>query len=54
MLLFNKIRTLRISRIHGWKHTKVEYIIMSQLVGLLIMGHGTKYKWIICEMDSKK
>jgi len=37
-----------------WRHIKVEYIIMSQLVKLLIMGHGTKYKWIICEKDSKK
>jgi hypothetical protein len=31
-----------------WKHTKMEYTILSQLVGLSIMGHGTKYKWIIC------
>jgi hypothetical protein len=38
----------------GWKHIKVEYIIMSQLVKLSIMGHETKYKWIICEKDSKK
>jgi hypothetical protein len=37
----------------GWKHIKVEYIILSHLVGLLIMGHGTKYKWLICEKDSK-
>jgi len=36
------------------KHTKVEYIILSQLVGLSIMGHGMKYKWIICEKDSKR
>jgi len=27
-----------------WKHTKVECIILSQLVGLSIMSHGTKYK----------
>jgi hypothetical protein len=39
---------------HGWKHIKVEYIILSQFVGLSIMGHGTKYKWIICENYSKK
>jgi hypothetical protein len=26
---------------------------MSHLVELSIMGHGTKYKWIICEKDSK-
>jgi hypothetical protein len=38
----------------GWKHSKVEYIILSQLVELSIMGHGTKYKWIICENDSKR
>jgi hypothetical protein len=42
------------TRILGWKHIKVEYINMSQLVGLSIVGHGTKYKWIICEKDSKK
>jgi hypothetical protein len=35
---FEKIWTIR------GKHTKVEYIILSQLVGLSIMGHGTKYK----------
>jgi hypothetical protein len=39
--------------IWGWKHIKVEYIILSQFVGLSIMGHGTKYKWIMCEKDSK-
>jgi hypothetical protein len=39
---------------HGWKHTKVEYIILSQVVRLSIMGNGAKYKWIICEKDSKK
>jgi hypothetical protein len=38
----------------GEKHTKVEYIILSQLVGLSIMGHGTKYERIICEKDSRK
>jgi hypothetical protein len=38
----------------GWKHIKVEYIILSQLVGLLIMSHITKYKWIICKKDPKK
>jgi hypothetical protein len=27
---------------------------MSHLVGLSIIGHGTKYKWTICEKDSKK
>jgi hypothetical protein len=37
-----------------WKHTKVECIIMSQLVGLSIMSHGTKYKWIIFLNDSRK
>jgi hypothetical protein len=37
-----------------WKHTKVECIILSQLVGLSIMNHGTKYKWIIFLNDSKK
>jgi hypothetical protein len=26
---------------------------MSQFVELSIIGHGTKYKWIICENDSK-
>jgi hypothetical protein len=26
------------------KHTKVEYIILSQFIGLSIMGHGMKYK----------
>jgi hypothetical protein len=36
------------------KTPKVEYIIMSQLVGLSIIGHGTKYKQIISEKDSKK
>ncbi len=36
----------------GWKHIKVEYIVLSQLVGLSIMGHGSKCKWIICEKDS--
>jgi len=35
------------------KHIEVEYIIMSQLVRLSIKGHGTKYKWIICEKDFK-
>jgi hypothetical protein len=37
-----------------WKHIKVVYIIMLQIVGLSIIGHATKYKWIICEKDSKK
>jgi hypothetical protein len=37
----------------GWKHTKLEYIVFLELVGLSIMGHGTKHKWIICERDSK-
>jgi hypothetical protein len=32
----------------------VEYIILSNLIGLSIMGHGEKYKRIICEKDSKK
>jgi hypothetical protein len=36
------------------KTLEVEYIIMSQLVGLSIIGHGTKYKQIIYEKDLKK
>jgi hypothetical protein len=32
----------------------LESIIVPQFVGLSIMGHGTKYKWIMCEKDSKK
>jgi hypothetical protein len=36
----------------GWS-IKVESIILSQLVGLSIMGHGTKHKLIICEQNSK-
>ncbi len=36
------------------KHTEMEYIILSQLGGLSIMGHGTKYKWIICEKELLK
>jgi hypothetical protein len=51
--LLGKIIFLQILKIHGWKHIKVEYIILSQLVGLLFMGHATKYKWIIYENDSK-
>jgi hypothetical protein len=27
---------------NGWKHNKVEYVILPQFVGLSIMGHGTK------------
>jgi hypothetical protein len=37
----------------GWKHIKVEYIILSQFIELSIMSHGTKYKWIICEKIQK-
>jgi hypothetical protein len=32
----------------------VEYIILSQIVRLSIMGHETKYKRIICEKGLKK
>jgi hypothetical protein len=34
----------RIKENKGVKSIKMEYIILSELVGLSIMGHGTKYK----------
>jgi len=54
MILYSYYNLKEVRKLKKVKTPKVEYMIMSQLVGLSIIGHGTKYKQNICKKDSKK